>query len=65
LGVGPAPVPFKKLTVKRLRDAIQVAVNRPEIKQNAALLGEKIRKENGIENALGILEQIVGEKRTV
>ena len=59
LGVGPAPVPFKKLTVERLREAIQVGVNSPQIKQKAALLGRKIRGENGIENALGILEQIV------
>jgi sterol 3beta-glucosyltransferase len=63
LGVGPAPVPFKKLTVERLREAIQLGVNSPQLKQNAALLGEKIRGENGIENALGILEQIVRPKR--
>jgi len=62
LGVGPAPIPFKELTVERLRQAIQIGVNSPQIRQNAALLGQKIRGKNGIENALSILEQIVRPK---
>ncbi len=63
LGVGPDPIPYKKLTVERLREAIEVGVGSPQIKQNAVELGQKIQKENGIETALGIIEKIVRENR--
>jgi sterol 3beta-glucosyltransferase len=32
LGAGPGPVPYKNLTVERLREAIQMGVNNPQIK---------------------------------
>ena len=59
LGVGPSPIPYKKLTVERLQEAIQVGVNDLRIKQNAVELGQKIQQENGIESAIGILEKII------
>jgi UDP:flavonoid glycosyltransferase YjiC (YdhE family) len=59
LGVGPDPVPYNKLTVARLREAIQVGVSNPQIKQNAIELGQKIQRENGIGSALSIIEKII------
>ena len=64
LGVGPDPIPYKKLTVERLQEAIELGVGSPQLKQNAVELGHKIQKENGIESALGIIEKIVRTKET-
>lgn len=58
LGVGPNPIPFKKLTVERLQDAIQLGVHDRTINQTAADIGGKIQAENGIENALDVIEKM-------
>lgn len=58
LGVGPAPIPKKKLTVERLAHAIQMAVTDQEMRQRAARLGEKIQAEDGIARAVEIIQQI-------
>ena len=59
LGVGPQPIPFKKLTVDNLRKAMEVCLSSPQIRQNALELGQKIQGENGIENAVRILENMI------
>jgi sterol 3beta-glucosyltransferase len=58
LGVGPAPIPLRKLTVERLSQAIHTAVSDSVMRQGSAVLGEKIRAENGIANAVAVLEKI-------
>ena len=58
LGVGPKPIPYKVLNAARLRDAILQGVGSPQMQQNAAELGQKIRAEKGIENAVKILESM-------
>src|SRR5215207_8205943 len=63
LGVGPKPIPYRKLSIERLREAIQFGVGNAQIRQNAAALGEKIRAENGVENALRIIEQTMNSWR--
>jgi len=57
LGVGPEPIPRNKLTADRLAHAIRVAVTYPEMKQRAAALGEAIRAEDGVGNAVNIVKQ--------
>lgn len=57
LGVGPNPIRFKDLTIDRLLEVIYVGVGNSQIRQNAAELGEKIKAENGIQNALTIFEE--------
>ena len=57
LGVGPKPIPRSRLTAERLAEAITQAVNDPELRQRAAALGEKIRAEDGVGEALRIIEQ--------
>jgi UDP:flavonoid glycosyltransferase YjiC (YdhE family) len=59
LGVGPAPVPFKKLTAAKLAAAIDTAVSNPDIRQRAAELGQIIRQEDGISRAVDLMKQIV------
>jgi sterol 3beta-glucosyltransferase len=59
LGAGPQPIPQKKLTPEKLAQAIREAVDSLAIRQNAAELGEKIRGEDGLANAIAIIEKLV------
>ena len=61
LGVGPVPIPRKRLTVERLAQAIQKAVTDQTMRQRAANLGAKIRAEDGIARAVAVVRHI--EKR--
>jgi sterol 3beta-glucosyltransferase len=62
LGVGPEPIPRKKLTVERLTQAIQQAVTDESMRQCASNLGAKIQAEDGIAGAVSVVQNIV-EKR--
>lgn len=57
LGVGPKPIPRRRLTVTNLAEAIQHAVSDAEMRQKASLLGERIRAEDGIARAVEIIER--------
>ena len=59
LGVGPAPIPRKKLTAERLAQAIQTAVTDEAMRGRAADLGAKIRAEDGIARAVAVVGQMV------
>jgi sterol 3beta-glucosyltransferase len=52
LGVGPPPVPQRKLTVEKLADAIQMAVSDNHTQQRAAALGQTIAAEKGVDCAV-------------
>jgi sterol 3beta-glucosyltransferase len=58
LGAGPATIPLRKLTSDRLAHAINTAVNDQVMRQCAADLGSKIRAEDGIAAAVGVLQQL-------
>jgi sterol 3beta-glucosyltransferase len=58
LGVGPAPIPQKRLTVENLASAITTAVTDAEMQPRAAVLGEKIRAEDGITAAIQVIESL-------
>jgi UDP:flavonoid glycosyltransferase YjiC (YdhE family) len=60
LGVGPEPIPRKKLTADKLAKAIHAAVTQPEIKRRAARLGKAIRAEDGLGEAVRIVQQYLG-----
>jgi sterol 3beta-glucosyltransferase len=60
LKLGPEPIPQKALTADRLADAIRTAVTNPDIKKHAKLIGESIRSENGINNAVKIVQRYFG-----
>ena len=61
LGVGPAPIPRKKLTAERLAQALQEAVSNQALRQRAVILGSKIQAEDGVARAVAVVQQI--EKR--
>jgi sterol 3beta-glucosyltransferase len=58
LGVGTVPIPRKQLTVERLAQAIQTAVGDRTMRQQAAALGAKIRIEDGVANAVAIIQNL-------
>ncbi|MDT8302253.1 MAG: glycosyltransferase [Sedimentisphaerales bacterium] len=57
LGVGSKPIPQKKMTVEKLAAAIREVTTDQKIRQNAESLGEKIRNEDGVANAVAIIER--------
>lgn len=61
LGVGPAPVPRRALTARRLAQAIQKALTETRMRENARRLGEAIRGENGVQQAIAALDIIIKE----
>jgi len=59
LGVGPVPVPFGKLSVGRLADAIQAVTADSEMPERARRLGIEIQGEDGLGTAVQVLEGLV------
>lgn len=64
LGVGRGPLPQKTLTVPALAAAIREVISDPGIGGRAAELGRKICAEDGLGNAVAILESIATARRT-
>ncbi len=58
LGVGPRPIPRRRLTVDNLSESIRCAVSDTAMRARAAGLGERIRAEDGIGRAVAIIEQM-------
>jgi sterol 3beta-glucosyltransferase len=56
LGVGPRSLPYRDLSAERLAAAIDMAASDADIRRRAAALGAQIRAENGIANAVQIIE---------
>jgi UDP:flavonoid glycosyltransferase YjiC (YdhE family) len=57
LGVGPPPIPLRKLNVNNLSEIILQGVEDQYMHNNAVALGDMIRKETGIENAVRVIDQ--------
>jgi UDP:flavonoid glycosyltransferase YjiC (YdhE family) len=58
LGVGPKPIPRKKLTIENLSRAIENAVTDQAMRQKAVRLGERIRAEDGVGRAVAVIQGI-------
>jgi sterol 3beta-glucosyltransferase len=56
LGVGPKPIPHTKLEVGRLAAAMKELSQDEKLAAAASLLGEQIRAEEGVENAVRLIE---------
>lgn len=56
LGAGPAPIPPRRLNADRLADAIDQMLHDPAMRARAAGLGEAIRAEDGVGNAVRGME---------
>jgi sterol 3beta-glucosyltransferase len=57
MGLGPPPIPHKRLTADRLAQAIDTAVTDAGIRQRAADCGAAIRAEHGVETAVALIER--------
>jgi len=57
LGVGPKAIPRKRMTAERLGAAIAKAVTDENIRARAATLGERIRTEDGVGQAIEVVER--------
>jgi sterol 3beta-glucosyltransferase len=55
LGVSPATIPYDKLTVDSLANAITTAIQDTKIRKCAQVLGQKICTEDGIKRAVEII----------
>jgi sterol 3beta-glucosyltransferase len=64
-GLGPVPIPQRKLTAARLTEAIRVAVDDRAMRERAAALGTQIRGEDGVGNAVAILEHALAQHRSL
>ena len=56
LGVAPKAIPHGELNVDNLSEAIDAAVNQEDIKRRSAALGRQIRSEDGVGNAVGLID---------
>lgn len=59
LGVAGTPIPFSELTVEWLSAAIQKTMTNPGYYEAAALLGERVRSEHGVQKACQLIEDLV------
>jgi UDP:flavonoid glycosyltransferase YjiC (YdhE family) len=57
LGVGPKPIPHRRLSAERLARAITLAFNDQAMRQQAHRLGQRIQAENGNANALEVIQR--------
>ena len=58
-GVGVKPVPLSRLTKKNFIKGMKQLINDKGIQHNSELLAQKISKEEGVEKAVDIIEQII------
>jgi sterol 3beta-glucosyltransferase len=61
LGVGVKPVPRHKLTAERLARGLHQLATDARLRDQARALGEQIRAERGVENAVRAIEQFGAE----
>ncbi|MAT42896.1 MAG: hypothetical protein CL609_11180 [Anaerolineaceae bacterium] len=61
LGIGPKPIPQKKLTADSLAEAIRITTTDPSKSEQAKLVGARIRAENGIFHAVELIKQMIDE----
>jgi UDP:flavonoid glycosyltransferase YjiC (YdhE family) len=60
LGTGPQPIRRSKLDAKGLAVSLDKLVRNEKLRSAAALLGERIRSEHGVEEAVRLIEQTFG-----
>jgi sterol 3beta-glucosyltransferase len=60
LGVSPAPIPYKKVTEDSLATAIKIMLGDEAMRLKAQELGEKIRNEDGVANAVDEFHRHLG-----
>jgi sterol 3beta-glucosyltransferase len=64
LGVGPPPIPQKHLTAERLATAIRLATSDRAMQDRARAVGQTLREEDGVAQAVQVIEAILAERPT-
>jgi sterol 3beta-glucosyltransferase len=59
IGVGPKPIPQRKLTAEKLANAIHIALTDETMKARAKTVSEKLSLENGIQVAVSRMRKII------
>lgn len=62
LGIGPSPIPQKRLTVESLCHAIDTVMNDAAMRENAAIMGRRLCEENGASNAAAFINKWMNDK---
>ena len=60
LGLGPDPIPQKKLSADRLAQAIRTAVTDTDMRRRANTFGAAVRAEDGVGSAVKIIQGYLG-----
>ncbi|MCC5661977.1 hypothetical protein LC608_34600 [Nostoc sp. XA010] len=60
LGVSPQPIPYYKVSEETLAAAIEVVLDDEAMQRKAQELGEKIRAEDGVANAVEVFHRHLG-----
>jgi sterol 3beta-glucosyltransferase len=63
LGVGPQPIPASTLSADILAEAIVAVANDSDMRRRAESIGEAIRQEDGVEEAIRIVGRYLGVDR--
>jgi len=58
LGVGPAPISYREITVEKLAAAIREAASDPAMRETAKRVGEKIGAEDGVGRAVELVRKV-------
>lgn len=59
LGAGPRPIPFARLSIGNLAQAIDRAVNDLEMRRKAEALAEKLQREDGVGKAVNFIQAFI------
>ena len=63
LGVGPKPIPHRRLTANNLAKSIRRVLEDESISQRASELGQSLRSEDGVAIAIHIIEKYLEVQR--
>lgn len=61
LGVGSNPIPKNKLTIDNLSEAIMSVTTNQGILNRSRIIGEMIRSENGVQNAVNFVQELLNK----
>jgi sterol 3beta-glucosyltransferase len=59
IGVGPKPIPQRKLTAEKLAHAIQIALADETMNARAKTVSQALSRENGIQVAVSVMREII------
>jgi sterol 3beta-glucosyltransferase len=61
LGVGPKPIPRRRLSAEKLAGAIQQAVNDAGMQRRAEALGAQLKAEDGVTETVRLVERYLNQ----